>query len=117
MFEFTRRTKPLPPPPWVVWESLNDPHRQPTRPWLELLPDETDPQILESVKPTLVVWTSLWPDTPDEVIRFEIGSRRGGTVVTWTLQSPTELDDAVVAQRRYRLNFLLGFKLRDSYDY
>jgi hypothetical protein len=31
--------------------------------WLTLLPDETDPRVLESVRPSLVVWSS----TPTEL--------------------------------------------------
>jgi hypothetical protein len=42
--------------------------------WLTLLPNETDPRVLESVRPSLVVWSSLWPSTPEIVIHFDIAA-------------------------------------------
>lgn len=116
MFELGRRTRTLPPPPWVVWESLTDPRRPGARPWLNLLSDEVEPRILESIRPTLVVWSSIWPQTPEQLIRFDIASDGSdGTALTWTLTSPTELDAAAVGHRRYRLNRLLWAELRYSY--
>jgi hypothetical protein len=116
MIELGRRTRTLPPPPHIVWESLTDPHREGVRPWLNLLPDEVEPRILESVCPKLVVWSSIWPNTPDQIIRFDIAPDGGdGTALTWTLTSPTELDDAAVGHRRYRLNKLIWADLRYSY--
>jgi uncharacterized protein YndB with AHSA1/START domain len=115
-FELGRRTKTLPAPPNIVWESLTDPHRDRTRPWLFLRPDEVEPQILEAKAPDLVVWSSLWPETPDQVIRFELArSSDSGTLLTWTLTSPVELDPAAVGHRRFRLNHLLWADLRYSY--
>jgi|SoiMethySBSTD1v2_1073268.scaffolds.fasta_scaffold1490230_1 hypothetical protein len=116
MFELGRRTRTLPPPPHVVWESLTDPHRRGTRPWLDLLADEIEPRILESVRPTLVVWSSIWSRTPEQIIRFDVASDGSeGTALTWTLLSPTERDDSSVGHRRYRLNHLMWADLRYSY--
>jgi hypothetical protein len=116
-FELGRRRRMLPPPPRVVWESLTEPKQPNARPWLNLLDDEVEPRIIESARPTLVVWSSIWPQTPDQVIRFELtpdGS--GGTALTWILTSPTPLDDpGAVGHRRYRLNHLLWADLRYSY--
>ena len=116
MFELGRRRRTLPPPTLVVWESLTDPHRVGSRPWLNLLADEVEPQILESVRPSLVVWSSIWPQTPEQLIRFELESDGAeGTALTWTLMSPTELDASAVGHRRYRLNRLIWADLRYSY--
>ena len=116
MHELGRRTRTLPPPPHVVWESLADPHLPGARPWLALLPDEVEPRIVESVRPRLVVWSSIWPRTPGQIIRFDIASDgSGGTTLTWTLLSPAELHDASVGHRRYRLNRLIWADLRWSY--
>jgi hypothetical protein len=116
MFELGRRTRTLPPPPRVVWESLSNPHRRGARPWLNLLPDEIEPRVLESERPELVVWSSIWPTTPDQLIRFDIASDGGsGTALTWTLMAPTELDEAGIGHRRYRLNKLIWASLRYSY--
>jgi len=115
-FELGRRTRKLPPPPHVVWESLNSPLRPGARPWLALLPDEVEPKILESVEPTLVVWSSIWPQTPDQVIRFELArNSESGTDLTWVLLAPEELDPSAVGHRRFRINYLLWSDLRYSY--
>jgi hypothetical protein len=116
-FELGRRTGTLPPPPWVVWESLTEPRRAKVRQWLDLRADEVDPRIIESVRPTLVTWSSIWPYTPDHVIRFEIAGDGGpGTLLTWTWAAPTDVDDpAILGRRRYRLNQLIWGELRYSY--
>jgi hypothetical protein len=116
MFELGRRTRTLPAPPHIVWGSLTDPHAARARPWLFLLDDEVEPRVVEAVRPRLVVWSSIWPSTPDQIIRFDIASDGGdGTSLTWTLTSPTELDDSAVGHRRYRLNKLIWADLRYSY--
>ena len=82
-----------------------------------MLEDEVEPSIIESVKPELVIWSSIWPKTPEQVIRFELASDGfSGTALTWILTSPTQLDDpSAVGHRRYRLNHLLWAELRYSY--
>jgi hypothetical protein len=81
-----------------------------------LLDDEVDPRILESVEPTLVVWSSLWPDRPDESIRFDILPAHQGCQLRWTLLTagsrPTE---SKVGHMRFRLNVLINDRLRRSY--
>ena len=116
LFELGRRTRTLPAPPRIVWESLADPHRPGSRPWLKLLDDEVEPAILESLQAKLVVWSSIWPQTPEQIIRFDIDSDGGdGTALTWTLTSPREIDRSAVGHRRYRLNSLIWAELRYSY--
>jgi hypothetical protein len=116
-FELGRRTDTLPAPPGVVWESLTEPRRSKAREWLALLDDEIEPQVVQSVRPTLVVWSSIWPRTPEQLIRFDLASDGGsGTRLTWTLNSPTPLEDpSAVGHRRYRLNRLIWANLRYSY--
>lgn len=115
--ELGRRTDKLPAPPWVVWQSLTEPRRPQGREWLVLLDDEVEPQVVESVRPALVVWSSIWPRTPDQRIRFDLGSDgESGTRLTWTLTARTPLDDpGAVGHRRYRLNHLVWADLRYSY--
>jgi uncharacterized protein YndB with AHSA1/START domain len=116
VFELGRRRRTLPAPPHIVWSSLTDPHQRGARPWLNLLDDEAEPRVLEAVRPKLVVWSSLWPSTPDQSIRFDIASDgASGTALTRTLTSPVEVDDAAVGHRRYRLNKLIWADLRYSY--
>jgi hypothetical protein len=99
----------------VVWESLTQPRRPGARPWLQLLEDETEPRILARREPDLVVWSSLWPKTPDLVIRLVLTPQGGSTKLTWILTSPVELDASAVGHRRFRLNHLFFADLRYSY--
>jgi len=46
-------------PAHIVFDSLFDPHRSGARPWLELLPDEVEPAVLERDRPRLLVWLRL----------------------------------------------------------
>ena len=90
------RTQPA--PARMVWLSLMRPRDPAARQWLHLLDDEADPQILESVEPVLVVWSSLWPDRPHERIRFDIVAATSGCQLRWTLLAagsrPTESNSA-----------------------
>lgn len=116
VLELGSRRRRLPPPPKVVWASLVNPHLDPARPWLDLLDDETEPRILESVEPGLVVWSSLWPDRPDDVIRFDLEPDGVETGLRWTLLTPTEAPgEGRTGHLRFRLNKLLYGDLRYSY--
>lgn len=105
-----------PAPARVLWLSLTQPRDPAARQWLELLDDEIDPRILDSIEPTLVVWSSLWPDRPDESIRFDILPAGQGCQVRWTLLTtgarPTE---SKLGHMRLRLNVLINERLRRSY--
>ena len=61
VIEIGSRARTLPAPPPVVWDSLVEPRRPGTRPWLHLLADEVEPRVLAAEKPGRVVWSSLWP--------------------------------------------------------
>jgi hypothetical protein len=64
VLELGSRMRTQPAPVGVVWRSLMRPRDPAARQWLDLLDDEEDPRILDSVEPVLVVWSSLWPDRP-----------------------------------------------------
>jgi hypothetical protein len=118
MIEVIAREKTQAPPPWVVWESLND-HRLPVgRPWLHLLDDEILPRVLRATRPDLVVWSSLWPARRDDQIRFDIRSDGlSGSRVRWTLLADGAPPEASVRSHlRYRLNTLINGQLRASFD-
>lgn len=72
VIEIGVRERRLPAPPSVVWESLVNPGRPGTRPWLDLLPDEVAPRVLDAEKPTTVVWSSLWPSRPNDEVHLEL---------------------------------------------
>lgn len=117
VIEIGSRAGTLPPPPSVVWESLSQPRRPGTRPWLNLLPDEIDPQILEADKPHTVVWSSIWPSRPNDRIHFDLSLVRSGeTSLRFTLLTPDEPpDDSKTGHLRRRLNRLFFADLRYSY--
>jgi hypothetical protein len=116
VLELGSRTRAQPAPARVVWASLTRPRDPAARPWLDLLADEVDPLILESVAPELVVWSSLWPDRPDETIRFDIRPDGPGCRLRWTLLTAgPQPTGSRLGHLRYRLNVLINERLRRSY--
>ncbi|HEV3354261.1 MAG TPA: hypothetical protein VG076_15130 [Acidimicrobiales bacterium] len=110
------REKSQPPPPSIVWETLTDPYRAGTRQWLVVAEGEVEPTVIEAERPSLVVWSSLWPDRPNDMIRFRIEENSGGSSLKWTLESPDEPpDDARLGQIRHRINYLINGEMRDSF--
>jgi hypothetical protein len=103
-----------------VWGSLASPREPAARPWLDLLADEAEPRVLTATAPELVVWSSLWPDRPDDQIRFDLRPRPDGLqgcLLRWTLLTPDDLpDEGRLGRLRPRLNFLLYDRLLRSYS-
>jgi hypothetical protein len=107
------RSKTQAPPAWALYEALSDPVAdQARREWLRLEDGEVPPRVLVAVAPSLVVWTSLWPDRPGDQVRFDIEDGR----LTWTLMGEAEgQDEPRLDQLRYRLNVLINADLRYSF--
>ena len=116
MIELAARAKTLPPPPHVLWAALVEPHAPRARPWLEVRDDETEPRVVESHEPDLVVWSSLWPDRPHDRIELRITAHgvESRLAFRWLGPEPGP-DDAVLGGRRHRLNELLWAELRYSF--
>jgi hypothetical protein len=117
MIELGSRERAQPAPPSVIWETLVEPRRSTQyHQWLTLNVDETDPNVVESSRPTLVVWSSIWLDRPNDLIRFEISNDEGGgSRLRWTLESPDESPtDERLGRLRYRINYLINGKMRQS---
>jgi hypothetical protein len=116
VLELGSRVRTQPAPTRVVWRSLTQPRDPAARPWLDLLDDEVEPRVIDSLEPTLVVWSSLWPDRPQDTIRFDIQPSGHGCQLRWTLltpdPSPTE---SRLGHLRFRLNVLVNERLRLSY--
>jgi hypothetical protein len=116
VIEIGSRARRLPAPPSVVWESLVEPHRPGSRPWLNLLPDEAEPRVLAAEKPERVVWSSLWPSRPNDQVHLELTAVGGETSLKFTLLTPDEPpDQSKTGHLRRRLNRLLFADLRFSY--
>ena len=115
MIELAARTRTLPQPPDVLWAALTDPRASGGRPWFELQEDEVEPAILEAREPGQVVWSTLWPDRPDDRIELRMLSERQGSRLTFTWLSPGPAPDgATLGRRRRRLNELFWADLRYS---
>lgn len=117
VIEIGSRARRLPAPTLVVWESLTEPRRPTARPWLNLLPDEVEPRVLQAEKPDRVVWSSLWPSRPKDWVHFELTAVRGTeTLLRFTLLTPDDAPDQNKAGHlRRRLNQLLFADVRFSY--
>jgi hypothetical protein len=108
--------KRLPAPQRVVFDSLAEPHRPGTRPWLALCRDEVEPHILEAEAPDRIVWSTLWPSRPDDRVRFDLATQRGETLLRFTLLTPDDPpDEQAAGHLRYRMSVLLFGELRRSY--
>lgn len=117
MKEVASRQRSQPAPPWALFEDLCDPHRQPSRPWLDLKDDEITPTVIESDRARLVVWSSLWSRRPDALVQFDLSARDdGGTDLRWTLHmGEPEPDADLVGHLRHRLGELINANLRFTY--
>ena len=116
VLELGSRMREQPTPASVVWSSLTQPRDPTARQWLDLLDDEVDPHIVECVEPALVVWSSLWPDRPDERIRFDIQPVGQGCRLRWTLLTAgVRPAESKLGHMRSRLNVLINERLRLSY--
>lgn len=116
MIEIGARAQNLPAPPAVVFESLSQPHRPDARPWLDLVDGEVEPRVLVVEPVSRVVWSSLWPDRPDDEVHFRIETHERGARLGFTLLTPGEMPGAGETGRlRFRLNKILFGDLRLSY--
>jgi hypothetical protein len=110
------RRRNQPAPPHVIFEDLCDPNRQPVRPWLHLLDDETAPTVVESERPHRVVWSSLWVKRPDARVQFDLQPARSGTNLRWTLYVDEPVPDpALSGHMRKRIGELINANLRYTY--
>lgn len=117
MIEIGRRRRKQPAPPHVVFDELADPTRPGLRQWLHLLDDEVAPTVVESVRPELIVWSSLWVKRPDALLRFELSSDGGsGTALGWSLSVEEPVPaDALIGHLRYRVNRIISGDLQLSF--
>ncbi len=91
------------------------PNRDPQRQWLILRPGEVAPRVVESTRPRLVVWSSIWDAYPDDLVRFDIEPAGQETDLRWTLLAPQESPPDAVVPRRKRLNEIINARLRYSF--
>lgn len=117
--EIGKRRRQQAPPPYVVFEGLTQPHRQPSRRWLILNDDEQEPTILEQDPPRRLVWSSLWPSHPTARITIELDRDPSGSGcdLCWTLDVDVPgPSPSAIGHLRKRLNTLINGNLRDYFD-
>ena len=116
MIEIGGRQRTQPAPPAAIFEALTQPNRDPSRPWLLLCADEQPPVVLEAAHPSLVVWSSMWRQRPDALLRFDIAAAGAGSALRWTLTVTEPVpDDALTGHLRRRVNELINASLRYSF--
>jgi hypothetical protein len=116
VIEIGSRARKLPARPSVVWDSLVQPQRPGTRPWLNLLSDEVEPRILDAERPNRVVWSSLWPSRPNDEVHLELAAVGSETSLKFILLTPDATPDpSKTGHLRCLLNHLLFADLRYSY--
>jgi hypothetical protein len=110
------RVRSQPAPPAVIFDDLIGPNRQPSRPWLHLLDDEIAPVVVESDRPSRVVWSSLWTKRPDAHIMFDLSPAGGGSNLRWTLLTGQPYpDDRQLRHLCQRIGTLINANLRYTY--
>lgn len=116
MEDIASKKRNQPAPPGVIFDDLCRPVHPGRRQWLHLLDDEIVPTILESDRPNLVVWSSLWVKRPDARIRFDLPPGGGGTDLRWTLLlEPPDPNDSLFRHICQRIGELINANLRYTY--
>ena len=108
-------------PAWVVFDalSLNDEKQRDHGTWLHLELGEVEPRILEAIPYARVVWSSLWPVSPNDTIQFDLAHddrHWRNTSVRFRWFSETPPDARGIGITRQRLNRKLGSDLRAWVD-
>lgn len=117
MLEAGSRKRSQPAPPKAVFEALTEPNRDIARHWLKLVDGELAPRVVEAHEPELVVWTSLWLERPDALVRFDLPpDTSGGTALRWTLLVDDPMPEpGLLGHLRKRVNRLINADLRYSF--
>ena len=106
------RTHRFAAPAWVFFDALTVGQDE----WLILAPGETAPEVVESERPYRVVWSSLWPVSPDDTVEFQLSRYGAGTELRFVWRSPSPPDARGVGITKQRLNQKLGSDLRAWID-
>ena len=107
------RCRRFAPPVWRMLEVLSDDIDS----WLVTGAGEEHPRVL-GADGSVVLWSSLWQDRPDDRLRLDVEGDGSGSRLRWSLECPKGNlpDDERIRQMRYRINQLLIGQLRDHFD-
>jgi hypothetical protein len=109
---FGDRTNRFAAPPWLVFDALTVDKDK----WLDVVPGEVTPEVLESERPHRVVWSSLWPVSPGDTVELQLVPDGAGSALRFVWRSPSPPDERGIAITRQRLNRKLGRDLREWID-
>jgi hypothetical protein len=96
------------PPAWRMYDALTAEIDR----WLRLRPREVWPRVVEASRPDRIVWSSLWPVSPEDRIEFTIRPDGGGAAVRFVWSSPAPPDERGIGLVRHHLNEALAGDLR-----
>lgn len=96
------------PPPWRMFDALVTEHEK----WLRLRPREVSPDVEEQERPHHVIWTSLWPISPDDRIEFYVRPDGAGSAVRFVWCSRRPPDEKGIGLVRHHLNEMIAGDLR-----
>jgi len=78
--------------------------------------DEVEPNVLLARKPDEVIWSPLWPSSPDDTLHLTLSTSGSETLLGFTLLTPDQSPyPSKTGHLRRRLNHLLFADLRYSY--
>lgn len=118
MEKIASKKRNQPAPPRTIFDDLCQPVRAGQRQWLLLLDDEVAPTVVESRRPDLVVWSSIWVKRPDARVRFDLPGGGAGTDLRWTLFTELPVpDDRLMRHLCQRIGELINANLRYSYGH
>jgi hypothetical protein len=80
--------------------------------WMRLAPGEVVPTVLDATPLTKVVWSSFWPNSPEDTIVLHLTGFREETTIRLQWFTRTPPDERGVGITRQRLNRKIGGDLR-----
>jgi hypothetical protein len=86
------------------------------RAWVRLYPGEVAPCLVSGDRPITLVWSSLWPDRPDDLVEFTLRPHGMGTRVEVVMTGAEEPQPEQASYFRRRLGELVYGELRLAYD-
>jgi hypothetical protein len=106
------RTHRFVAPMWVVFDALT----LDVGAWLGLERGEVAPRIVKALPPGRVVWSSLWPVSPDDTVEFELSRYGVGTELRFVWRSPSPPGERGIGITRQGLDRKFGDGLRGWVD-
>lgn len=82
------------------------------RGWLRLEPGEVEPEVLDAVPHSRIVWSTFWPVSPNDTIEFDLSGHTGWADLRFRWYTDSPPDARGIGITRQRLNRKFGADLR-----